>query len=551
MFGNMRIGLRLGLAFALIVVLLIIVGATGWWGAGRLQKDLETATGRVSDNIHKVDSMMLATAKLKTAFAFSYGLPGQAKQTAQTLSAGSAKIYPYYDFLKSNLIDPKAKIVLPESKAAFTRFMSSSQQYLSMLAAIAPDAKNAAAQVQAANQYYQNTTLPAENHLHAVNEQLRENALSTMAALKKQGASDVTLVIDAIVIISLVSIILGILIAWALSRSITRPLAEAVSISERVADGDLSLQVVARTRDETGRLIAAMAQMIEKWNQTIGEVRSAADNLSSASEEVSATSQSLSQAASEQAASVEETSATLEEAAASIKQNAENARITDDIATGAAKEAQLGGQAVADTVQAMKNIAEKIGIIDDIAYQTNMLALNAAIEAARAGEHGKGFAVVAAEVRKLAERSQVAAQEIGTLASSSVKVAEQAGNALIALVPAIGKTSDLVQEINAASNEQATGIDQINVAVGQLNQVTQQNASASEELAATAEEMSGQAEQLQQLMAAFRLQSGAAAVASRQGHTAGKGKGAAVAHLKNAHAESSVSGTDSHEFVRF
>ncbi|MHB1581747.1 MAG: methyl-accepting chemotaxis protein, partial [Acidithiobacillus sp.] len=303
-----------------------------------------------------------------------------------------------------------------------------------------------------------------------------------------------------------------------------------------------------RTRDETGRLMAAMATMVERLTQTIGEVRSAADNLSSASEEVSATSQSLSQSASEQAASVEETSATLEEAAASIKQNAENARVTDDIATGAAKEARMGGEAVTATVQAMKNIADKIGIIDDIAYQTNMLALNAAIEAARAGEHGKGFAVVAAEVRKLAERSQVAAQEIGALASSSVQVAEQAGSALTALVPAIGKTSDLVQEINAASNEQAAGIDQINLAVGQLNQVTQQNASASEELAATAEEMSGQAEQLQQLMATFRLRTkGGGSSAKASAH---KGA-AAVAHLQGRGQDVAPVSADSHDFVRF
>ncbi|PKY11185.1 hypothetical protein B1757_05755 [Acidithiobacillus marinus] len=550
MFGNMRIGLRLGLAFALVILLLILVGAAGWWGAGKLQHDLATATGTVSNNFHKIDDMMLATAKIKIAFAYSYGLPGQAKQTSQIIASASAKIMPYYAFLGSHLLDPKAKVLLPESRAAFIAFIQSSQQYLSLLAAINPQSKNAKQQIQSANQYYQGTTLPAENHLHAINWKLRHDALLNMTILKKKGDSDVALVMDAIVIIALISILLGILIAWGLSRSITRPLAEAVSISERVADGDLSMQVVARTRDETGRLMAAMAQMVEKLTQTIGEVRSAADNLSSASEEVSATSQSLSQAASEQAASVEETSATLEEAAASIKQNAENARVTDDIATGAAKEAQLGGEAVTNTVQAMKNIAEKIGIIDDIAYQTNMLALNAAIEAARAGEHGKGFAVVAAEVRKLAERSQVAAQEIGTLAGNSVKVAEQAGSALNALVPAIGKTSDLVQEINAASNEQATGIDQINMAVGQLNQVTQQNASASEELAATAEEMSGQAEQLQQLMAAFRLRSGGGAAKSgTRDFSSGHKESASVAHLKSA--SEGASHNDHQEFVRF
>ncbi|MBC7701486.1 MAG: MCP four helix bundle domain-containing protein [Massilia sp.] len=279
---------------------------------------------------------------------------------------------------------------------------------------------------------------------------------------------------------------------------------DVVRVMSAMSQGDLTQSIDKPYEGAFGEMKEYVNNTVNKLSQVVTEVNAGAEALTGASEELSSTAQSLSQSASEQAAGVEETSASIEEMTASISQNTENAKVTDGMATKAAGEATEGGEAVKATVAAMKQIAQKIGIIDDIAYQTNLLALNAAIEAARAGEHGKGFAVVAAEVRKLAERSQVAAQEIGTVASSSVELAEKAGKLLDEMVPNIRKTSDLVQEITAASEEQSSGVGQINSAVSQLSQTTQQNASSSEELAATAEEMSSQAEQLQRTMSFFK-----------------------------------------------
>lgn len=281
--------------------------------------------------------------------------------------------------------------------------------------------------------------------------------------------------------------------------------ADVGRIFSGLAAGDLNQRI---TRDVLGVFAQVKNDAntgCDKLASVIGQVHAATSALTSAAGQVSSTAQSLSISASQQAASVETASTSVGSIAASIAQNRDNANVTDGIAAKASKEAVDGGAAVTQTVIAMKQIAQKISIIDDIAYQTNLLALNAAIEAARAGEHGKGFAVVAAEVRKLAERSQEAAKEIGDLASDSVSTAEHAGNLLDEIVPSIQKTSVLVQEISIASQEQSTSAIKIDSIMSQLNQATQQNASASEQLAATSEELSGQALELQGAIAFFNL----------------------------------------------
>ncbi len=315
-----------------------------------------------------------------------------------------------------------------------------------------------------------------------------------------------------------VGVIIGIFTAIFLTRGITGPVRQGVEFARKLSQGDLTANLDVNQKDEVGILAQALRDMVAKLREIVTEVQSASDNVASGSEELSASAEQLSQGATEQAASVEEVSSSMEEMGSNIRQNADNATQTEKIALKAAQDAEAGGKAVVQAVGAMKNIAEKISIVEEIARQTNLLALNAAIEAARAGEHGKGFAVVAAEVRKLAERSGTAAAEISELSSSTVSVADQAGQMLTKLVPDIQRTAELVQEISAASNEQNAGAEQINKALQQLDQVIQQNASASEEMASTSEELSSQAEQLQSSISFFHLGATAARVTRQAAH---------------------------------
>ncbi len=500
MFNKLTVGVRLGLLVAVLALIIVLVGLAGLRGMSFANDKLKTV----------YEDRTVALVQLSKVMEASYRVRNNTERAVQAatpaaLEAALAQHAKFSEVESKNWKDYMATYLTPDEKLLAEQFQAGWASYFDASAQAVRLAKSG--ERKAAEEKYTSTDTLFNVPRDAMGKlrDLQEN-VAKQEYDEATAQAAVTLKLNIALIVG--GLIVGIVLALLLIRSLLAQLggepSYAAQIVEAVAGGNLALTITLKQGDQRS-LLYSMQQMLSRLSQVVMEVNTGAEALASASEEVSATAQSLSQAASEQAAGVEETSASIEQMTASISQNTDNAKVTDAIASQASTEATEGGGAVKATVSAMKQIAKKISIIDDIAYQTNLLALNAAIEAARAGEHGKGFAVVAAEVRKLAERSQVAAQEIGEIASDSVELAEQAGRLLDNMVPNIRKTSDLVQEITAASEEQSTGVAQINSAVGQLAQTTQQNAASAEQLAATAEEMSGQAEQLQASMSFFQL----------------------------------------------
>jgi len=546
MFGNMKIGMRLALGFASVLVLLIAVAVVGFRSMAEIHVQLDDIVNdnvvkmqlvnNMSEDVHVVSRVIRTIVLLDDVVAMN--------QEKEKIAAARDAYNKSWDELTKKPASERGQAIRKKIEEARAASIPMNNKVIE-LALVNKDEEARILLMKEASPLVAKWQAALDENAEFQTENNKKQAAEATASyeLAQKVMSSLTVL----------AILLGVGIAVWITRSITRPINEAMTVADQLAEGDLTVRIVVSSKDETGQLLTSLQNMVGKLSQIIGEVRGAASALSSASEEVSATAQSMSQGSSEQAASVEETSASVEQMSASINQNTENAKVTDGMASKAAKEADEGGVAVRDTVTAMKSIADKIGIIDDIAYQTNLLALNAAIEAARAGEHGKGFAVVAAEVRKLAERSQVAAQEIGEVAKNSVGLAEKAGKLLDAIVPSIKKTSDLVQEISAASEEQSSGAGQINNAMEQLNKITQQSAASSEELAATAEEMSGQAEQLQQLMAFFKVEAGAIGSQYREmaRKAPGSGKKSAARSGKAASASRSAAGPDESDFVKF
>ena len=498
MLKNMSVGKRLAIGFGLIVVLLVSMGLSGYWG-------LEAITGETLNVLNGDAKIVTLAARIKST---TLELRRFEKDTElnmeepQIRAEYAAKWKEQRQKLRDVLTELDKFKLSADDKLAVRSMGEDLDVYEGGYTKVLNLIEQGKLRTpQEANQ----TITQYKDSIHRLESaatDLTNRHAEVLVPMVEQIAKTTT---TTLVIFSLVSIFVSIAVTLIISRGITRPIQEVVEVVESIGAGDLTRSINAERGDELGRLLGAMAKMAGKLNEMIGEVRMGASSVSTAAAQVASSASLVSQGTSEQAAAVEQVTSSMEQMNASITQNAESSRKMEQMARKGAQDASQSGQAVQEAVTAMKSIGEKIAVIEEIAYQTNMLALNAAIEAARAGEHGRGFAVVAGEVRNLAERCRTAAQEIGGLALANVQVAERSGGLIDELVPSIQKTADLVQEVASTSREQAAGVNQINGAISQVGLVTQRNAAGAEELSSTAEELASQAEGLQDMISFFRV----------------------------------------------
>jgi methyl-accepting chemotaxis protein len=534
MLKNMKIGKRMGLGFGLVLLCMAGLVAIAISCMERIEGNLERIV--LTNNVRAEHANVMNESLLQVMIAIEDMI---IEDDRRELEADGAKITAARERYNTSFAKLQEMTSKDDGKAheLFTRIKEVQEK--TRLANNRVMELALAGKKVAANDLFMKEAEPQMETWNELGEKLVQHQAERTKARYEESVAAYHTARNLMLALGAVGLLLAVVIAVLLTRSIVRPLAEAVKVADAMSGGDLTVTVTSGSRDETGQMLTAMGTMVEKLKGVVLDVKAAADNVAAGSQQLSSGAEGLSQGASEQAAAAEEASSSMEEMASNIRQNADNAQQTEKIAVKSSADAQYGGKAVLQTVDAMKEIAAKISIIEEIARQTNLLALNAAIEAARAGEHGKGFAVVASEVRKLAERSQKAAGEITELSATSVEVAEKAGELLAKMVPDIQRTADLVQEISAASREQDTGSEQINKAIQQLDQVIQQNASAAEEMSSTAEELSSQADQLQAAIGFFRIdqkwgrdESLPDALPSRSETAAPRRKASRVAHLK-------------------
>ncbi|HOF58884.1 MAG TPA: methyl-accepting chemotaxis protein [Syntrophorhabdaceae bacterium] len=498
-FGKMKIGLRLGAGFGVVIAMLVTLAIIGLYNFSTIKSKFELV---VNVNNNKISLANEARGAIDNITFLISEI--SVSHDSATRNNAMKKINETRVAYKKAMDELEKIEKYEEGKAHIKKFKEALAEGAvnnNKVLELGMAGKNAESIA-----LYEKFAIPTRDKVAAISQDLIKYQENRNRFHLEEAHKSMTLSRNIFMVIGILALVIGVVLAALLTKSITKPISEALVVSNRLADGDLTMDINVKSNDETGQLLSSMKAMLNKLKEVVADVMTSADNVASASKQMSSSSQQMSQGATEQAASAEEVSSSMEEMVSNIRQNADNAQQTEKIALKAAQDARDGGKAVTETVSAMKEIATKISIIEEIARQTNLLALNAAIEAARAGEHGKGFAVVATEVRKLAERSQVAAGEISKLSTSSVEVAEKAGEMLGKIVPDIQKTAELVSEINAASNEQNTGSEQINKAIQQLDHVIQHNASATEEMASTSEELSSQALQLQDTIAFFKVE---------------------------------------------